>query len=270
VIVNQRQLQRYSRHILLPQIDVSGQERLLAARVLIAGLGGLGSPAALYLAGSGIGALVLWDDDVVELANLQRQIIHTDADLGRPKVVSARDKLLTLNPDVRVEARFARLAGDALEDAVAGVDAVVDATDNFATRFALNAACVKHRVPLISGAAVRFQGQVCVFPLQRPGGPCYRCLFQDDDQTGETCGDQGVLAPLVGIIGSVQATEAVKLLAGLPCPGGRLLLLDGLTMQWRSVAFSRDRHCPVCGSNDGQASGVSTDIQQTTARASLR
>lgn len=267
--MNDDQLQRYSRHILLPQIDTAGQERLLAARVLVVGLGGLGSPAAMYLASSGVGTLVLCDDDVVEVTNLPRQIVHGEADLGRPKVESARDRLLALNPEVRVETRFERLADRALEDAVAGVDAVVDASDNFATRFALNAACVKHRTPLIAGAAIRLQGQVSVFPLQHPDSPCYHCLFQDDHSAADTCSEQGILAPVVGIIGSIQATETLKLLAGLPVMEGRLLLLDAAAMHWRSVPFSRDSRCPVCGTGDGQEAGDSTDNHPTPARASL-
>lgn len=267
--MNDSQLQRYSRHILLPQIDTPGQARLLAARVLIVGLGGLGSPAAMYLASSGVGTLVLCDDDVVELSNLPRQIIHGEADLGRPKVESARDRLVSLNPDVCIETRFERLAGASLENAVAGVDAVVDASDNFVTRFALNAACVKHRTPLVAGAAIRLQGQVCVFPLQRPDSPCYHCLFQDDDTAGDTCSEQGILAPVVGIIGSIQATETVKLLAGLSVTEGRLLLLDAMTMHWRSVPFSRDSRCPVCGPGGGQEPGQATDKLPPPARASL-
>ncbi len=267
--MNDAQLQRYSRHILLPQIDTAGQARLLAARVLIVGLGGLGSPAAMYLASSGVGTLVLCDDDVVEVSNLPRQIIHGEADLGRPKVESARDRLLAINPGVRIETRFERLAGPALAEAVAGADAVVDASDNFATRFALNAACVKHRTPLIAGAAIRLQGQVSVFPLQRPDSPCYHCLFQDDDTAGDTCSEQGILAPVVGIIGSIQATETIKLLAGLPVTEGRLLRLDAVTMDWRSATFSRDSRCPVCGAGGGQEAGQATDNHPSPVRASL-
>lgn len=265
--MNDGQLQRYSRHILVPQIGIAGQARLLAARVLVLGLGGLGSPVAMYLASSGVGTLVLCDDDVVEVTNLPRQILHGEADLGRPKVESARDRLLALNPEIRIETRFERLAGTALEDAVAGVDAVVDASDNFATRFALNAACVKHRTPLIAGAAIRLQGQVSVFPLQRPDSPCYHCLFQDDKTTADTCSEQGILAPVVGIIGSIQATETIKLLAGLAVMEGRLLLLDALTMTWRSLSFSRDGRCPVCGPGV-QEPGESTDKLLSRIRTS--
>ncbi len=265
--MNDAQLQRYSRHILLAQIDTAGQARLLASRVLIVGMGGLGSPAAMYLASSGVGTLVLCDDDVVEPSNLPRQIIHGEADLGRPKVESARDRLLALNPEVRIETRFERLAGPALEDAVAGVDAVVDASDNFATRFALNAACVRHRTPLVAGAAIRLQGQVSVFPLQDPDSPCYHCLFEDDDTTGDTCSEQGILAPIVGIIGSIQAAETIKLLAGLPVTAGRLLLLDAVTMNWRSVSFVRNSRCPVCGPRGGQEQDQTTDKLLPSARA---
>lgn len=250
--MDDRQRQRYSRHILVPQIDVEGQERLMASRVLVVGLGGLGSPAAMYLAAAGVGTLVLCDDDQVELSNLQRQLLHTEEDLGRPKVDSARDTLRALNPDVRIETVYGRLTGTALDEAVARADAVVDASDNFATRFALNAACVRGATALISGAAIRLQGQVSTFPLDQPGSPCYHCLFEDDQGVADTCSEQGILAPVAGIIGAVQAAEAVKALIGLPTLAGRLLTLDALTMNWRSAGFARDERCPVCAGHGAQ------------------
>lgn len=259
--MDDQQRQRYSRQILLPQIGVAGQERLARARVLLIGAGGLGSAAAMYLAVAGVGRLVLCDDDRVELANLQRQILHGTADLDRPKVESARERLAALNPHVEIETVYGRLSGPALDAAVARADAVVDASDNFATRFALNAACVRQRTPLISGAAIRFQGQVGVFLLDRPGSPCYQCLFRDDDTAGETCSEQGILAPVVGIVGSVQATETIKALLGLPTLAGRLLQIDALAVTWRSTGFARDPACPTCGrgGNGAQPAAVTRD-----------
>ena len=246
--MDDRQLLRYGRHILLPQIGIEGQERLARSRVLIVGLGGLGSPVAMYLAASGIGRLTLADDDSVELSNLQRQIVHTTASLGEAKVESAQRSLRALNPDIEIVALRARLEGDALGRAVADADVVVDGSDNFATRFALNAACVRQRRPLVSGAVIRTEGQVTVFAPGQPGSPCYRCLYQETNEPGEPCAERGVLAPVAGIIGSVQATEALKIILGMGEPlVGRLLVLDALTMQWRSVRLKPDPNCPVCG-----------------------
>ncbi|MCC7122427.1 MAG: molybdopterin-synthase adenylyltransferase MoeB [Gammaproteobacteria bacterium] len=240
-------LLRYSRQILLPEIDITGQRKLLAASVAIFGLGGLGSPIALYLAAAGVGRLVLVDFDTVELSNLQRQIIHLTRDLGRPKVESAREKLLALNPEIQVEVETRVLDGDALDAVVAGVDLVLDGTDNFPTRFGLNAACLRQRRPLVSGAAIRFEGQVSVYFPGQGESPCYRCLYDDGAGTDETCAQTGVVAPLLGIIGSVQALEALKVLAGIGTPlTGRLLVFDGLQMEWRSLRFKRDPRCPVC------------------------
>jgi len=263
--VDDRQRQRYSRHILVPQVDEAGQERLIASRVLVVGLGGLGSPAAMYLAAAGVGTLILCDDDRVELTNLQRQLLHTEADLGRPKVESARDTLLALNADVHIETVYGRLSGPALDEAVAGADAVVDASDNFATRFALNEACVRGATPLVSGAAIRLQGQVSTFPLDRPDSPCYHCLFEDDRSAADTCSEQGILAPVVGIIGSMQAAEAIKALIGLPTLAGRLLTLDALTMEWHSAAFGRDEACPVCARHSAQGAPAASDNQPSTS-----
>lgn len=246
--MNDDQLLRYSRHILLPQVGIEGQERLRAARVLIVGMGGLGSPVALYLAASGVGHLVLVDHDHVEISNLQRQIVHTSASIGLAKVASAQQTLLGLNPEITITTFEQRLDVDALMEQVGLADAVVDATDNFATRFALNRVCVAQKTPLISGAAIRMEGQVAVFRPDRPDSPCYRCLYKDMDELGETCSQTGVLAPVVGIIGSIQATETLKVLLEMgETLTGRLLLLDAYTMEWRSLRLHKDPQCPVCG-----------------------
>jgi adenylyltransferase/sulfurtransferase len=246
--MNDEQLLRFSRQIMLPEIDISGQERLRQAKVLVVGLGGLGSPAALYLAASGVGELRLADPDRVEIANLQRQILYTMADLGRPKVVTARGRLLALDPDLTVVELPGRLEGERLTEQVAAVDAVVDGSDNFATRLALNAACLAAGRPLVSGAAVRFSGQISVFyPGQDEDAPCYRCLYAEGEEPPEGCVTNGVVAPLVGIIGSIQALETLKVLLGIgKTLKGRLLCLDGLDMEWRSYRFGRDPGCPVC------------------------
>jgi adenylyltransferase/sulfurtransferase len=244
--MNDEQLLRYSRQIMLPQIGIEGQERLLASRVLIVGLGGLGSPVAMYLAAAGVGTLVVADFDAVDLSNLQRQILHGTSQLGRSKVDSARRTLGELNPEVRVEGWKGSIGPETLPALVTQVDAVVDASDNFATRFALNDACVVAGVPLISGAAIRFEGQVSVFP-GHPGGPCYQCLYPRDGTADETCSANGVLAPLVGIVGSIQAAETLKVLTGAgETLAGRLLLLDALTMEIRIVRLRADPDCPVC------------------------
>ena len=242
-------LLRYSRHILLPQIGIEGQQRLGGARALVLGAGGLGSPAALYLASAGIGTLALADGDTVDLTNLQRQILHRTAAIGQPKVESGRATLAELNPLCRVVPLQERLAGTRLEEEVAAADVVLDCSDNFATRHAVNRACVRQRKPLVSGAAIRFDGQVAVFDSRRPAAPCYHCLFPEAEDVEEVrCATMGVFAPLTGIIGAVQAAEALKLVIGCGEPlAGRLLLLDGLAMEWRSIAVPRDPACPVCG-----------------------
>ena len=247
--MDDQHLLRYARHILLNELGFEGQERLLESKVLIVGAGGLGSPAALYLASAGVGQIILADDDEVELSNLQRQILHTTARIGWPKAVSGKQALAELNPDVQVEARVQRLTGTSLEDTVSQVDLVLDCCDNFATRHAVNRACVKHGKPLVSGAAIRFSGQVSVFDLRDSQAPCYHCLFPEADDVEElNCATTGVLGPLVGIIGSMQAAEANKILAkkGEPVVG-RLLCLDALSMQWQSIRFKRDPDCLVCG-----------------------
>lgn len=247
--LNDEELLRYSRHILLPEIGIEGQAKLRAARVLILGAGGLGSPAALYLASAGIGAITLVDDDTVDLTNLQRQILHTMQTVGEPKVASGKIALARLNPDVEVIGVHERVEGERLAELVAAVDLVLDCTDNFATRHALNRACVLHRKPLVSGAAIRFDGQVSVFDLRRDDSPCYNCLFPEEGETEEMrCAVMGVFAPLTGIIGATEAAEALKLIAGVgESVCGRLLLLDALSMTWRSIRLHRDPACRVCG-----------------------
>ena len=247
--MDDNQLLRYSRHILLPQIGIEGQEKLLAAHALVIGAGGLGSPVSLYLASAGVGTVTVCDDDSVDLTNLQRQIAHTTHSLGANKARSAEQAMAAINPEIRVIALPQRLAGAELEHQVSQADIVLDASDNFATRHAVNRACVKHGKPLVSGAAVRFDGQVTVFDLRRPDSPCYHCLFPEQaEHEEERCATLGVFAPLVGIIGSVQAAEALKLLAGIgESLAGRLLLLDGLRMEWRAIKLAKDPACPVCG-----------------------
>lgn len=245
--MDDEQLLRYSRHILLPGLDVEGQEALLRSRVLIVGMGGLGCPVALYLAASGVGELHLADDDTVDLSNLQRQIAHGSADIGRGKVDSVAESIHALNTDIRVVPHSVRLSGAALVEAVAGVDLVVDASDNFTTRFALNRACYTARKPLVSGAAIRGEGQLSVFDFRREDSPCYRCLYHEADDAALNCSESGVLAPVVGIIGSMQALEALKCLSGLGEPlVGRLLLFDGINMELRQLNLRRDPACPVC------------------------
>lgn len=246
--MNDQQLLRYSRHLLLPQIDVVGQQKLLDSSVLIVGLGGLGSPVALYLAAAGVGQLWLADYDRVDLTNLQRQILHDTANIGQFKTDSAAAKLHALNPEVRLLSLTAALETTQLSHYISDVDAVVDCSDNFATRFALNKACVRAKKPLISAAALGFHGQVTVF-LPHPESPCYNCLYPEMEEVAETCSHSGVIAPLVGVIGSVQAVEVIKVLLDIGqnlC--GRLLLFDGFRSQWRSVQFPKDLDCPVCTS----------------------
>ncbi|WP_373188024.1 molybdopterin-synthase adenylyltransferase MoeB [Halopseudomonas sp.] len=246
--MDDQQLLRYSRQILLPQIDIDGQQRLLESRVLIVGLGGLGAPVALYLAAAGVGTLVLADHDEVDLTNLQRQIIHQAADVGLPKVQSAANGIKALNPDVETLLLEQALAGQNLADAVADVDLVVDCCDNFATRQAVNAACVALRRPLVSGAAIRLEGQLSVFDSRREDSPCYQCLYGSGEETALSCSEAGVLGPLVGIIGSLQALEALKLLAGFGEPlVGRLLLVEALTSRFREMRVRRDPGCSCCG-----------------------
>ncbi|MBI5611862.1 MAG: molybdopterin-synthase adenylyltransferase MoeB [Gammaproteobacteria bacterium] len=245
--MDDRQLLRYSRQILLPQIDIAGQEKLLASRVLIIGLGGLGSPAAMYLAASGVGRLAIVDHDKVELTNLQRQIVHTTPAIGEDKTASAARQLTALNPEIEITAINRKLDEAELLAQVRAAQVVVDASDNFATRFAINRACVAARRPLVSGAVVRFEGQVAVFRPDLPDGPCYRCLYADTHAPDEACAEFGVLAPAAGVIGSIQATETLKVLLDIgQTLAGRLLVLDLLNMEWRTLKLRKDPACPVC------------------------
>jgi len=248
--MNDNQLLRYSRHILLDQIGIAGQDKLLASHALIIGAGGLGSPVALYLAASGVGHITLADDDVVELTNLQRQIAHDMASLGVNKAESAAQRIRAMNPEIRISAIKQRLQGDALDTAIAAADVVLDCSDNFPTRHAVNRACVKHRKPLVSGAAVRFDGQIAVFDLRQASAPCYACLFPEHASDAEMrCAEFGVFAPLVGVVGSIQAMEALKLLIGTgESLSGRLLLHQALSADWRSLRLKKDTGCEVCGS----------------------
>lgn len=245
------QLIRYSRHIMLPQIDVEGQEKLLAGRVLMIGAGGLGAPAAMYLASAGIGRLTICDGDTVDLTNLQRQIVHRESRVGVNKAESAKTELATINPDCQVVTVTHRVGGDELAALVADADVVVDCCDNFATRHAVNAACVAARKPLVSGAGVRFSGQLSVFDVRRDDAPCYRCLFPEANMSaddGDRCAVLGVFSPLVGIIGVAQAAETIRLLVSGDSPLiGQLVLFDANGMDWQKVRVPRDPGCPVCG-----------------------
>jgi molybdopterin/thiamine biosynthesis adenylyltransferase len=245
--MNDEQLLRYSRQIMLPDVGIEGQQRLLDSRALIIGLGGLGSPVAMYLAAAGVGQLVMTDFDNVDLSNLQRQILHQTRDVGRAKTESARESLEALNPDIQITLLPGPLADDALDEQVAAADIVLDCTDNFAARFQINRACVQQHTPLVSGAVIRMEGQVSIFAAD-DDSPCYRCLYRDENEPQESCSETGILAPVAGIIGSVQATEALKcLLQSGENLSGRLLLLDASLMQWREVRLKKDPHCPVCG-----------------------
>lgn len=249
--MNDEQLLRYSRQIMLSAVDLEGQQRLLAAKALVVGLGGLGSPAAMYLAAAGVGELVLADFDTVELSNLQRQVLHDTDGLGRLKAESAAARLHAINPDVTLRPLPVRLDDDNLPALTAAVDVVLDGCDNFATRLAVNAACVRTRTPLISGAVIRLEGQLAVFRLDRPGGPCYRCLFPVGDDLAETCSETGVLAPLPGVIGSLQALEAIKLLVGAGSGlDDQLLIFDALRGDWRRLRIPADPACPCCGARE--------------------
>ncbi|MBP6850076.1 MAG: molybdopterin-synthase adenylyltransferase MoeB [Rhodoferax sp.] len=243
------QLLRYSRHILLDEVGIDGQERIGAAHALVIGAGGLGSPVALYLGSAGVGRITLIDHDTVDLTNLQRQIAHTTARIGQPKVTSARDAITAINPDVAVEVVQQRADDALLDQWVPQASVVLDCSDNFQTRHAVNAACVRHRKPLVSGAAVRFDGQVSVYDSRDGTCPCYACVFPPDADFEEVrCATMGVFAPLVGIIGTLQAAEALKLLCGAGRSlAGRLLMLDGRTMEWTELSLPRDASCPVCG-----------------------
>jgi molybdopterin-synthase adenylyltransferase len=243
------QLLRYSRHILLEEIGVDGQERLLAAHALVIGAGGLGSPVALYLGTAGVGRITLVDHDKVDLTNLQRQLAHTMARVGQPKAESARTAIAAINPEPVVQAISLRADAALLDALVPQADVVIDCCDNFSTRHAINAACVRHRRPLVSGAAIRFDGQLSVYDTRDAASPCYACLFAPDDEFEETrCATMGVFAPLVGIVGAMQAAEALKILSGAgTAMTGRLQMLDARSMEWHEVRVPRDPGCRVCG-----------------------
>lgn len=243
------QLLRYSRHVLLEEIGVEGQQRILDAHALVIGAGGLGSPVALYLGTAGVGRITLVDHDTVDLTNLQRQIAHDRSRVGQPKAESAAHSVRAINPDVQLHAHVGRADEQLLDRLVPQADVVLDCTDNFRTRHAVNAACVRHRKPLVSGAAIRFDGQISVYDVRQADAPCYACLFPPEAAFEEVaCATMGVFAPLVGIIGTMQAAEALKLLAGVGEPlAGRLLMLDGRAMRWDEVRLQRQPQCSVCG-----------------------
>jgi adenylyltransferase/sulfurtransferase len=247
--VTDDQLLRYSRHILLPEIGIEGQQRLLGSHALLIGAGGLGSPIALYLASAGVGRITICDGDKVDLTNLQRQVVHRTESIGHEKALSARATLRSINPEVEVVALTERVGEDKVAELVQRTDVVLDGSDNFATRHAVNRACVRYRKPLVSGAAVRFDGQVAVFDMRRGDAPCYACLFPEAGENEDMpCAIMGVFAPITGIIGTIQAAEALKLLAGIgESLVGRLLLIDALTMQLRTLRLSKDPACLVCG-----------------------
>lgn len=250
--MNDSQLLRYSRHILLPQVAYEGQEKLVNSHALVVGAGGLGSPVALYLAASGVGTLTICDFDVVDLTNLQRQIIHTTASVGVNKAVSAQQTIYEINPEVVVHTVQQKSTPEAFSALVEKADVVIDCSDNFATRYLLNKLCVQHQKPLVSGAAIGFEGQITVYDMRASTSPCYHCLFPDTStDTGENnemrCASHGVFAPLVGMIGTTQAAEALKLLMGIgDSLQGRLLLLDALAMEWRTIKLNKDPACAVC------------------------
>ena len=246
--MNDNQLLRYSRQIMLPQVDIEGQQKLLNAKILIIGAGGLGSPAALYLTAAGIGSLTLYDDDAVDLSNLQRQITHYTADIGTDKVISTKNTLNSLNSETQVIAVKQRLKGNLLTAEVINADVVLDCSDNFKTRFAINKACVEQKTPLVSGAAIRFEGQITVFLNNQAKSPCYHCLYQSEGEELQNCTTNGVIAPITGIVGSIQALEAMKIIMAIgEVLNGRLLILDGLTMEWQTMRLSKNSACPCCG-----------------------
>lgn len=245
--LSDQELLRYSRQIMLPKFDVAGQLSLKNAHVLIIGAGGLGSPVAMYLAAAGIGEISICDDDHVDVSNLQRQILHGEASLGQMKVESAAQTLNNINPHVKVNTIAERLSAEALLQKTKDVDLVLDCSDSFKTRFAVNRACVAASKPLVSGAAIRMEGQVSVFDMRDTEAPCYQCLYPDGDDEQLTCSTSGVMAPLVGIIGSMQALEAIKVLSGFgETLKGRLMMLDAVTMQWRTLKLKRDQSCQAC------------------------
>ena len=251
--MNEEQLQRYGRHISLPQVGEAGQQKLLDSTALIVGMGGLGSPIALYLAAAGVGRLILSDFDQVEISNLQRQIAHGTDSVGQLKTHSGRDACLRLNPTIEIETIDYALDEEDAGEAVARADVVIEASDNFPTRFAINRACVEHGKPLVSGAAIRFDGQISVFNGSKADVPCYQCLYKDGNETAaDSCSLTGVFSPVVGVVGTVQAMEALKVLTGVgETLESRLLLLDGLNMEWQEIQLAKDPACPVCSGATG-------------------
>jgi molybdopterin/thiamine biosynthesis adenylyltransferase len=251
--MNDDQLLRYSRHILVDELGIEAQQRFLGAHAIVIGAGGLGSPAAMYLAASGVGTLTLVDADTVDLTNLQRQVLHVTASVGRKKVESGRDTIARLNPDVTVHVISERVDDARLNEVVPRATVVLDCTDNFATRHAINRACVAHRIPLVSGAALRFDGQISTFDFRRDASPCYACVFPEDQPLEEAaCSTMGVFAPTVGIIGAMQAAEALRVIANVGTTlTGRLMMLDTLRMEWNTMNIARQPDCPVCGHKHG-------------------
>jgi len=246
--MNDQQLLRYSRQILLPDIDIAGQIRLLNSKVLIIGLGGLGTPVAMYLAAAGVGQLTLVDFDTVDLSNLQRQFIHSHTSIGHSKVTSAKQRLQDINPDIDYRTIDAELSESELFAEVQQHDVVVDCSDNFPTRFRINKVCVQTATPLVSGAVIRMEGQISTFDYRQTEQACYQCLYGEAGETEDTCSTTGVLAPVAGVIGSLQATETLKLLVGLPCLTGRLMIFDAKYMQWREIKLRQDPQCAICTS----------------------
>ena len=247
-MLNDEQLERYSRQLMVADVDLAGQEALAAASVLVVGCGGLANPAALYLAGAGVGALVLADDDVVELSNLHRQVAFRSSQVGLGKAEALREQLLLLNPDVNVGACTVRADDDWLDQQVAKATVVLDCTDNFATRQAVNRACVTRRTPLVSGAAIRMDGQLATFDLRQPDAACYACVYGDGVEGDLACNQAGIVGPVVGVIGTLQALSALRLITGHRLPQ-RLQLFEGCTLGWRDIAIRRDPGCPVCGNS---------------------
>ena len=253
--MNDQELLRYSRQILVQDVDIKGQEKLLSSKALIIGAGGLGSPVILYLAAAGIGSLTIVDFDHVELSNLQRQIMHSTQDIGLDKVASAKASAKAINPTITIQTINYKLNPKELLKLVDKHDVVVDCTDNFTTRFEINQACVTTSKPLVSGAAIRMEGQITTFDLSQVNAPCYRCLYQEEGEIDDTCSNNGVLSSVVGIIGSIQSTEVLKIILGLPTLNGRLLLLDAKYMEWQSINQKQDPQCPVCSQSKKHTRG---------------
>lgn len=248
--MNDDQLLRYARQILMPQFGIEGQEKLLESHIAIIGLGGLGSPAAMYLAAAGVGELTLVDGDELDLTNLQRQIAHQEHNIGINKTVSAKETLHTLNPEPVINCVSNQLHDEQLEELIKKVDLVIDATDNFDSRFEINQICFKHKTPLVSGAAIRMEGQLSVYDFRNEDNPCYRCLYHEVDAQTETCSENGILGPVVGTIGCMQALEAIKVITGIgDSLQGQLMIFDAFSMDWRKMKLRKDPACPVCGTH---------------------